>query len=62
MDLKINNISFSSKKIPTTTQNIHRYTGIPNFKPRYYNTLNPKQSFFTKVCKFFKALYYANFK
>ena len=37
-----------------------KYKGIPNFQPRY--ALNPKQSFKTKVIKFFKALYYANFK
>lgn len=60
MDLKINNINYSKPQLSSPINMKGRYTGVPNFHPRY--TLNPKQSFLTKVVKFFKALYSANFK
>lgn len=62
MFLKINNINYNNSNINNSYSVTMkgRYTGIPNFHPRY--ELNPKQSVFTKIVKFFKALYYANFK
>ena len=62
MNLKINSVNFNNSKIhsSSSTPMTGKYKGIPNFQPRH--ALNPKQSFKTKVIKFFKALYYANFK
>lgn len=62
MLLKISNANFKNympQRGSLTTMK-GRYTGIPNFHPRH--VLNPKQSFFTKMVKFVKALYYTNFK
>ncbi len=62
MNLKINSVNFNNSKIQSSSSisMTGRYTGIPNFHPRYVQ--NPKQSFFTKTVKFIRALYYANFK
>lgn len=62
MNLKVSNVNFCGSKITKPGSQIleNKYTGIPNFNPRY--TLNPKQSFMTKIYKFIRALYYANFK
>ncbi len=61
MLLKVSNVNFNNSNHYNSysTSMKGRYSGIPNFHPRY--KLNPPQSFFTKVVKFIKALYNANF-